>query len=364
MMKMPHIQAIPFKYFVLLIVVLLLYDTEALAQKYRESKHIGRSFKVTPSTTVDITNKYGKIHIMPWNNDSVEFEIDIQVGADDPNKLKNLMANIDVDFVATQYYVTAKTNFGEDDFWNQLIETFIPSESHVVVDYTIRIPNYVNLKLDNKYGDVYVDDVKGEFHLKLSNGDFKANSLTGDSDIELVFGNGNINKMNTGRLLVSYAELTIKEAEQINLNTKSVKMTVDKVNVMNIKSKRDKCYIQQANYLYGESYFSDIWVYDLSQEVSLNTRYGEVNLENIRKSFTFINMDSHYTDLKFIFQKGAAYHLDITHQKVDIELPSDYQVSKKAVVNQKDKYITYGKIGPAAKAKVRIKMQGNKLLIR
>ena len=50
----------------------------------------------------------------------------------------------------------------------------------VEINYYINVPEYLNLKIENKYGDVYMEEYNGDFSVSVSNGSFKANSLGKD----------------------------------------------------------------------------------------------------------------------------------------------------------------------------------------
>ena len=47
------------------------------AQPYERSKEETRSFKVYKQTTLEIYNKYGNIHLFPWEKDSVKIKIEL-----------------------------------------------------------------------------------------------------------------------------------------------------------------------------------------------------------------------------------------------------------------------------------------------
>lgn len=344
----------------LIFIVLLLMQQLALAQNFTKSKTIERAFKVDASATVDITNKYGKVHIVPWNNDSVKFKIDLTVQSKDSVKMKNIFNNIDFDFTTTSFYLSVKTILGSNlpSFFVdiQRLTQALSSESQVTIDYTVMVPNYVNITIDNKYGDVYADNIKSNFQLTLSNGDFKINNLTGDTDIDLKFGNGQINSINTGRIVVAYGELDIGIAEQLNVNSKSSKITIETIDMLKGQSRRDKYHINSINFLYGSTYFSDYWVQELKQEASIDLKYGSLNFNAIRKTFSFINITAEYTDLQLFFERGASYELDLTHTDVNLQYPENIaNVQEKQVENNRKQYITYGTIGSGtASGKVRI----------
>lgn len=338
------------------------------AQTYSEFKKIERSFKVIPSSTVDITNKYGKIHIVKWDKDSVKFIINLSVKTDELEEAEEILKNIDINFSGTHYYVTAKTHFQSDensflDDIKKLTEGIVESESEVRIDYTIHVPGYLNLKINNKYGNVYSDDIQGNFDLILSNGDFEANSINGNCVLDLKFGKAVINSLNTGDITIAYSDLYVKHAKQLSINSKSSEVNIDYINVLKTQSKRDKYYVTETNYLYGQTYFCDYWVYLLNKEVSMEMKYGSLHLEEISSTFSFLNIDSKYTELNFNFKKGTSYQLDITHENVNLVYPKELaKIEKKTI--EDDKFITYGKIGNAGtSAKLRIKAQGRAIKI-
>lgn len=203
-----------------ILVIVAFFSANLNAQYYSESMTLVRSFKLTPSTTVDISNKYGKIHFIHWKSDSVKFEVDMTIKSSYPTRLAKLKESIDFDFVATEYYITAITLIGgtHKDVVSEIIDMADPTSSTkamIDINYTVYIPDYINLIVSNKYGDVYIDNHNANFNLKLSHGKLKANDLNGNSKIELKFGDAMVNELDNSKLDVFYSDFQIKKANQI-----------------------------------------------------------------------------------------------------------------------------------------------------
>jgi len=198
------------------------------AQTYSESKNIVRSFPVNPETRLDISNKYGKVHVMNWKKDSVRLEVELLVKSSNLDRLEKIMNEIDVEFTGTSYYIIANTRFGNtgNNFISDLIDlsgTVIPSKNQVEINYTVMAPSGLTVNLSNKFGNIYMDDMKGEVTISLSNGDIKINRLDGHADINLNFGNGVINSLNNAKLNLTYADIEIRHANQLAIVSKSSK---------------------------------------------------------------------------------------------------------------------------------------------
>lgn len=321
------------------------------SQTFSESARIEKVFKTRPSTMVDITNKYGMIHIVPWEKDSVRILIELSVKSSSISRLDKIMNNIAFDFTDTDYYIIVKTVFGKKynklfDELRNLAETFIPSDNVVKIDYTVMMPEENELNIHNKFGNIYIDNHSGDLNLVLSNGDLKANALNGNVIIDLNMGDGVINYIKNGKLNISYSNLRIKNTNELTLGTRTSKINIDTVNNLKIHSRRDKYYIEKSTSISGETYFSNLWVYDLSKDLNLILKYGSLNLEYIHNDFSFLNINSNYTDLSLVFERDAAYQIDISHKNTGITYPEYLgKLEKKAIDVKEKEFMTYGRMG-------------------
>lgn len=333
------------------VILFLLFPGFLQAQSFTESKRIERTFPVSSSTSLEIINKYGKIHIVSWDKDSVGIDIELTVKSDNLSKMNDIMDNIDFDFTSTDYYVIAETEFGKryNSFFESikdLAESLIPSDNVVEIDYTVQVPKSIELKINNKYGDVYIDDHAGDLRLTLSNGDLKVNELTGNAVINIEIGNGVVNSIREGKLDIAYSEFEIKRAGTLNVFSRSSEVDIGEIHDLTLNSRRDKLFINSTESLSGETYFSDVYVYDLSGELNFTMKYGSLNMESIRKGFSFLNVNSNYTDINLTFEPTCSYMLDVNHTNAAFTYPQQLGAIEEKVIDEGDKEInTYGKIG-------------------
>jgi len=339
-----------FKKLLVLYIGLAAFGVTGFAQTYTESKKIIRSFPVYADTRLDVSNKYGKIHITPWKKDSVRIEVDLFVRSASMNKLDKIMDNIDFEFTGTNYYVIANTRFASkyNTFFSDLRDlsgNIIPSNNDVEINYSIMVPSNMNINLSNKFGDIFIDDLKGAVTVSLSNGDIKINRLEGQSNINLNFGNGIINYLNNATINLVYADLEIKDAGQLTLETKSSKIRIYKTDILKTHSSRDKYVISELNNLFGDSYFSDIWIYKMNEEVNYTPRYGDFKIDSVTYDFSYININSEYADLYMIFNPVSSWYLDIQyHPDVALRIPEDFGDLQKITEDNNENRLT-GKIG-------------------
>lgn len=335
----------------IILLVAFFCATAAYSQYYSESMDLSRSFKLNPTTSVDINNKYGKIHFVHWDNDSVRFDISMTIKSSYPTRLAKLKESINFDFTATQYYISAITLIGgpHQDIVNDIIDMADPTSSTkamIDINYTVYLPEYVNLLVVNKYGDVYIDNHKGNFSLKLSHGKLKANDLTGNTKIELKFGDGIVNELDNSKLDVYYSDFQINKANQLNIDSKSSDFTIKYVNILKVNSRRDEFHIDQLDNFYGLASFSDFWIYKLMQESNVAFKYGNLTIDYIPKTFSFLKIDPNYTNVVMIFENGSSYLFDMIHKNVNFVYPQAIaKLDQKINPNDIKGFVTTGSFG-------------------
>ena len=328
--------------------VLFLYPGGVTGQVYSDKKV--RNFKVTEKTTVEVSNKYGKIHVVTWDRDSVRFEVDLRISASNYQKMEKLRDNINFEFTATKNFVVAKTVLtSQGSIISDFVDAFIPT-NQVTINYMVYVPKNISLKIENKFGDIYMDDFNGNLEIILSNGDLKANRLSGYPSVFLNSGNGTINSIDNGKIQVSYSDLQIKEAGKVHLESKSSRITVNSAVNLDIDSKRDKFEIDAVDYIFASGYFSSFTIDNVRKELRGDLKYGNLDVNHVADVFSFINIDSEYTDIDLYFNRSTSYNLDITHHNdVYINLPASLARIETKVLNEDEKLmLTYGRIGSTA----------------
>ena len=340
--------------------ILLIFNSLS-GQNDTETRSFIKTLPVCSETTLEVSNKYGTIQITPWNKDSAYIRAEVKAFSKDQSKLHKMFDGIAVNITGSKYMVRAQTEFTSNI--NTLFESFkgmtskiISYDSHIEINYFINIPEYLNLKIENKYGDVYMENNTGEFKLSISNGSFKANSLGKNSSINLIFCDANINSVVSGNIDASFSEVSIGETEELSLNSISSKYDIKKAGMIRGESKRDKFFIENIESLQCNSYFTDFKVNNLKRDLNLTTRYGSFNADLIEKGFESIDINSSYSDISLNFDQGSSYNLDIRHVNAFLVLPDkNIKTEQKALNEDKKEYLTSGTFGKnPGKTKVKI----------
>ncbi len=300
----------------LVLLMTLFLGYTAQGQTVEKSRKITETFKVEPGTEIEIVNKYGNIHLIPWEKDSVQFTIELMVKGTKDSKVDKSFDYIEFDFKTTKYYIIAQTLFaGKSSFWSDVSDltgAIFNSSTKTKIDYTVRLPANVKLKIMNKYGNIYTTDHTGELEIELSNGDLKAHNLVGKTIIMSEFGNTNIKKIENGILNISYGEFEIEEAGKLTIESKSTKFDIENVTSLNLNSKRDKFYLKDVGQVYGTTNFSQLEIDQLGQKININAKYGDIDIKSFSDHVSEFKIDADNADITLHFTDNKQYIIDAT----------------------------------------------------
>jgi hypothetical protein len=340
-----HYRHIPF------ILILLCLTQSFYGQPFSEKRTFRKSISVNNEMTLEINNKYGSIHISSCSSDSVAIRAEVEATGSKSDRLSKMLEGITVNISETSYLIRAQTNFSQTI--NMIFESFkgmtnklIPYESRIQIDYFIEAPEYLNIRINNKYGDVYLENTTGNFSIDLSNGSFKANSLDKTSQMNLSFCNASINKVKECKIDASFSEVVIGESQSLSITSISTRFDLKKNSALDTKSRRDKFFIGNVRTLKGNSYFTEYRIESLGVEINIEPKYGTIDVDYIGKNCEMININSGYTDIYLTFDPSLSYNLDIKHTNAFLSLPDGKTTVEKKVVNEdKKEYMTYGSVG-------------------
>jgi hypothetical protein len=336
---------------ILTISLISLLSSSLAAQGDSEIRSYMKSVPVDNETVLEIINKYGTIHITSWDKDSAYIRAEVKVFAANQLKTTKLFNGIDIKISVSDYTIRAHTNF--DQSINMLFENFkgmtnkmISYDSRVEINYFISIPEYIDLKIENKYGDVYMENTTGTLSASVSNGSFRADVIAKGASLTMSFCDATINRLESGKIDAAFSEISIDETDDITIKSISSRYEIGIAGTARIESRRDKIFIKKIESLKGNSYFSDYNIGNLTGGMNLTTRYGNVNADHIEPGFNEITLHSGYSDIYLEFDKNASYSLDIRHINTFLDLPANNTRTEKKVLNEdKKEYMTYGSVG-------------------
>jgi hypothetical protein len=354
-----------------LILALLLTGMPLLlpAQTYSEKKEQSHSFKLKSGTLVQISNKYGNVTIMPWEKDSVRFEVSISAQSKQAAKVIKILSSIDCEMISAPNTISARTVFYDNGatFWKDMVSyagQVLSTNNNLQIHYTVYMPVTNPVKIENKFGNVYMDNQKGNADITVSNGDLQARNFGGILKLKIEFGNASIQDAEDARLTVNYADLTLGKAGSLNLDSRSSTLGIEETETAEISSQRDKMTFRSCGSLSGDASFSRIRVNELTTLCTLNTKYGELRLNSIPRTFRSIQLRSEYTDIYLGLGPSVACSADLLYDaKTSLNISSSLaaQLKKETLDAKLGTMQSTGTLGKSAASHISVNAKAGSL---
>ena len=312
--------------------------------QFTETKEINKRFKVDPETRIEITNKYGKIELNTWDKDSVVFNISIRVEDKKLSKLEKSLNDIDFEFTESQHFLIIRTLTGESQSGlekeiQKFKETLLQTDGKMEINFTVWLPKTNELKVENKFGDIFIGDYEGEVEINLSNGNLKSHDFKGKTELNLSFADATINEINTGRLNCNYSEMYLKKAGKLQIQSKSSEFEINEINDLDTDSRRDKFRIREAEIVEAKGSFSNFRINELNDRITLRAEYGDVEIEKIATDFSNVFIESKSADIDLYFTKESKFKFDITHTKTETSFSRELNIENEETLDEKEKKV-------------------------
>ncbi len=331
-------------------------------QAYRKNKSMTKSFGIEQNTELNVRNKYGRVQLINWEKDSVKFEILMEVHNKKETKAIAIIEDIQIGFMSSKHYLESKTSFiGEDNFWSDVKDktgNVFSSDNKISIDYKIYLPANMAVTIENKYGDVLLDDHLGNMTITLSNGDLKAYYLGGYTILNLEFAYANIKKMESGQLNLGYhSELQLGTADELRLNSKSSRVKIDNAAKLEIKSHRDKYSVKTVGLFKATNSYTYLEIGSLQNQLSITAKYGDIDIEQIEKEVISLSFEVDNTDINMIQPVSSSFNFELIYnERAGLYFPNPLKNKKTTLENEKEKLVkTTGTLGDTNSKPIKVK---------
>ncbi len=274
-------------------------------------KQYHKEYITGPHTELSITNKYGDVDLINWDRDSLV--IDVVVTIDYPAKFKGkpLIEYIHVSFSQSGNTITAETQIDENsiDRWYSNHD-----KKRYRIDYTVHAPAYINFKLLNKYGDVFINELSGQADLEVRYGFIRINRLSRGhikplNTLTLAYSKGTIEEAGWLMLEMKYSKLEVSHGKAIAGDTKYSHLQIDNISSVVFQSKYDEFRFGTVNNLVLVASYGSIKADEVRKKISLETRYTGVDIGHVPAGFSSIDVDNAYGGVKIRIDPEASYYL-------------------------------------------------------
>lgn len=349
----------------LLLGALLLTAWTVKAQEL--SKEFSKEYSAAKGATLDLSNKYGDVKVHSTTGDKVVINVKVTLTYPNRDRAEKLLSYIDVEFTESAEGLSAKTVI-DDSFsftgWSGDSRKFS-------IDYNVEMPEWMSLKVANRYGNTDLDSRSGLTNLDIKYGNLTATSLKRGAEkpynsIAISYGKATIEEAGWLSAVLRYSSnFTLDKCQALLLDSRYSKLYLGELSSIVADTKYDNINIETINNLVVETGYAQIVVGTLNKKLVLDAGYGSVTVGNIPEGFESIEVDSKYTSVRLGVNENASYSIDAKTSYCSLKYNEENYSNRNRVVSNNSTEIT-GVIGkdekPASTVLVRASYGSVKLI--
>lgn len=333
--KMKAIQILKFS-----IVVYLLVAAQAVCGA-EVSRTIKKNFSVSASTTLQVKNSFGRIHIENWDKQEFGIEIEIIGRSSSESKAQDIVDRIEIDISESNDLISLITDLNNIKTRNK--ESF-------EVNYQISMPALNTIKVRNSFGDVFLDDRNGEVDMDLSYGALKAKDFNEESNLKLSYGKGYVEHFSRGEVEVKYSDLDIQSSKELRMDQRFSNVEIEEMGRMDLVSKYGSVELGSVDEIEVEVSFSGFSIEKLSKSLEMEADYvSDFEIGLLKKEFELVDIVGKYGSYDIRIEEGLSADLEASFRYSDLRNYADIDFNYRVKDNNESEY--RGKIGGGSSSK-------------
>jgi hypothetical protein len=290
----------------------LLLLASGVSAQTEVSKDFHKEYTAKKGMTLDLNNRYGNIVTETSQSDQVVIDVKVTVRYPNSERAEKLLSYIDVQFSESPDRISAETVIDEKfsfTGWSGELRKF-------TINYNVRMPEWMDLTLKNKYGNTELDDLTGLVDLSIKYGNLTASKLTRGNEkpfskLDLAYGKGSIEEAGWMDLVIRYCgNLTIDKSQALLLDSKYSKLIFGTVSSIVAETKYDNMRIEDINNLIMDTGYEDINIGTITKKFKFDGSYSSLNVERVPEGFESVEINSRYTGVRIGIDESASYNLE------------------------------------------------------
>ena len=312
--------------------------------EYSKTKEFHQQFTVKPTDLLQIDNRYGNVTVVYWAKNEVDIRVEVQVDANQEKKIKELLDRVDIRFNQSGGVVSAFTEIESQQ--NN-------GNYNLNIHYYVQMPKTMNGKMEVNYGNVYLpDNNEGAWALDVKYGNIQAGNFTAPLQIVAKYTNVDIRNVYQAEVELEYTgNSKIGNAEKLMIDGKYSTMSIGDVKQLELSCKFGGVELETVDRAEMSLSYSNAEISSLKQILDLDElSYSTLNIRALSDSFTRIDADARYGNLKLRLPEKTAFTVEADDMKYgDLEVRGFHIDQEK----KEDKDYYYYEVNGGGKRKIR-----------
>lgn len=301
----------------LLTFFLLLGSVFASAKEYahEKKKEYKQSFSAGPGDQLQVDNRFGNITVTHWGKNEVEIRVTVETHNNNEKRAQADLDRINVAMDKKGNTISAITSMN-DSKWNNDNNTN-SDNNQITINYYISMPAKLTADLSQKFGNITLpENNPGKCTLRSKFGNIYAGNFTGQLTIESKYGNVDLGNVENAVLDLGYVgSTTIKNAKQLNIDSKYSNTTIGNVDNLQLSNKYGNVKLENVDKASIETKYGDANIALLKNELDAEVGYGSLTIKEVSANFRRITAEARYSNLNLHIPSKAAFRVEAEGMK-------------------------------------------------
>ncbi|UOB17242.1 hypothetical protein [Abyssalbus ytuae] len=324
-------------------ILLIITGCKVYAQE-TASKKIEKEYAFINAGKIYLENKYGDITINGWEKDSLYIIINVVSSHKKKDNAVNLLQRVEFDidkagdFISIQSEISDKNLSFFAKHFNK-VNPFDFDKSNLQIDYTVFLPEYTEINIQNKFGDIIITDWKGELEAKLEHGDIWINDEINTVNLEMKFGKLRAKWIKYSHLDIKNGNVDIEQSENLRIKSSGSDFNIENVDKMELYSSKDEIKIMNAGNISGNIDFSDVLIENISDQVDLTMNLADLAVYHVINKDAVVKIEQESSNIS-INITGLAFKFSAMMEQGLIRIPKSFSDIKTEIIDESKKVRT------------------------
>jgi hypothetical protein len=197
----------------------------------------------------------------------------------------------------------------------------------------VKAPAYLNLTIENSYGDLFIQELSGLALLDLQYSNLQAGKLSRGNEkpynqAELAYSNATIEDAGWMELELAYSDVEINSSAMLFVESKYSKLLGDRAGGIITEGAYDKYFIDELDSFVAELKYSGLKFERVNKTLNVHASYTSAKILELSRDFDEVEASLAYGNLNITTESGASYKLESESRYGSIKVAQDDKLSR------------------------------------
>jgi hypothetical protein len=174
---------------------------------------------------------------------------------------------------------------------------------------TIMIPKNTKLEIDNKYGEVTIENNIGDLRLYLTNCNVDMQNAR-DLVVRSKYSTIIAGEITNSEIEMTNGKFTAKKITTLDIDSKYSTVEIDQTANATIRSNNDEYELEEVATITGRKSYGNLRITKLNQAIEIEGNNADIKIRNIASTVNLIRFDNKYADIRIPMKNVPNYNVE------------------------------------------------------